>query len=465
MLVFLRVFDRAPLRFGARVALSELAFGAAVSVGGAGSVAVGAWLLVERGAPASRVAERSAVLFLFTLAINVITLVLAGFALFVGILPGPRNPLLSIVPAAVGLAAFASSSRSRRCPARSPPSSRRTELRTLALETARSIRDTERMLLSPSWGLLGAVGYLWFDIGVLIACFAALGHTPPLAVVVLAYQIGYLSNLIPVPGGIGALDGRLRRLVRALRPSAARRRPPRADRLSRDRALDPGAVGNAGVRAAAPHPQPAVGATRGSTAELSLTRALRAIRIRRMTTPMRPSRPRLVRDGEASPVELVNEAISPRPKTQPAAERDHPPAVSTEAREAAAGELPDGPFRGVPLLVKDLSCYMKGVPVNEGMRVLKEAGYRSDHDMEITARFRRAGFVILGRTNTPELGILPTTEPVAFGATHNPWDLDRSPGAERRLGGRRRGRDGRRRPCQRRRRLDPDPASHCGSSG
>jgi uncharacterized protein (TIRG00374 family) len=63
------------------------------------------------------------------------------------------------------------------------------------------------MLLSRDWRLLGAVGFLWFDIGVLAACFAATGHTPPLAVIVLAYQIGYLANLIPIPGGIGVLDG------------------------------------------------------------------------------------------------------------------------------------------------------------------------------------------------------------------------------------------------------------------
>src|SRR5215470_11994270 len=78
VVAFLQVFERAPIRFGARVALSELAFGAAVSVGGAGSLAVGIWLFVERGAPAVRVAERSAVLFLLTSAINVLTLVLAG---------------------------------------------------------------------------------------------------------------------------------------------------------------------------------------------------------------------------------------------------------------------------------------------------------------------------------------------------------------------------------------------------
>ena len=136
---------------------------------------------------------------------------------------------------------------------------------------------------------------------------------------------------------------------------------------------------------------------------------------------------RLVRDGEASPVELASEAIARIEELNPQLNAViHP--LFDEAREAAADELPDGPFRGVPLLVKDLSCYMAGVPVHEGMRALRDAGYRSDHDMVITQRQRRAGFVILCRTNAPELGILPTTEPVAYGPTHNPWDLDRSPG-------------------------------------
>ncbi len=135
----------------------------------------------------------------------------------------------------------------------------------------------------------------------------------------------------------------------------------------------------------------------------------------------------LVRDGEASPTELVDEAIARAERLNPELNAIiHP--LYEQARETAAGELPDGPFRGVPLLVKDLSCYMEGAPVHEGMRVLRDAGYRADHDMVLTRRLRQAGFVIIGRTNAPELGILPTTEPVAYGPTHNPWNLDRSPG-------------------------------------
>jgi len=206
VLAFLQVFNRAPLRLGARVALSEEAFGAAVSLGGAGSVAVGAWLMVERGAPARRIAERSAVLFLYTSAINVITLILAGMGLFLG-LPGPANPLLSIVPAAVGAIVLVLFLLLPRYVDRIVGRERPGRLRTVLSETATSVRDTKRLVFRPDWRIVGAIGYLWFDIAVLFACFAAAGHLPPLAPVVLAYQIGYLSNFVPVPGGIGVLDG------------------------------------------------------------------------------------------------------------------------------------------------------------------------------------------------------------------------------------------------------------------
>jgi uncharacterized membrane protein YbhN (UPF0104 family) len=209
VVAFLQVFERAPLRLGARVALSELAFGAAVSLGGAGSLAVGTWLLVERGAPPARVAERSAVLFLLTTAINVITLVVVAFALATGLLPGPQRPLLSIVPAAIGAIGFVLVLLLPRAVDRLAALRRPGRLRTVLTESARSIRDTERLLLSGDWRLLGAIGYLWFDIGVLVACFAAIGSVPPLASIVLAYQIGYLSNFIPVPGNIGVLDASL----------------------------------------------------------------------------------------------------------------------------------------------------------------------------------------------------------------------------------------------------------------
>ena len=208
VVAFLQVFDRAPLRVGARVALSEEAFGAAVSLGGVGSLAVGGWLMVERGARAGRIAERSAVLFLYTSAINVITLILAGLGLFLG-LPGPSDPLLSLLPAGVGAVVLALFLLLPRYVDRIVQRVRPGRLHTFLTDTAASVRDTERLMFHPDWRIVGAIGYLWFDIAVLFACFAASGHMPALAPVVLAYQIGYLSNFIPVPGGIGVLDGSL----------------------------------------------------------------------------------------------------------------------------------------------------------------------------------------------------------------------------------------------------------------
>ena len=206
VVAFLQVFDRAPVKVGAEIALTEEAFGAAVSLGGVGSLAVGAWLMVERGSSPARIAERSAVLFLYTSAINGLTLILAGLGLFLG-LPGPSNPLLSIVPAALGAAGLGLFMLLPRYVDRIVVRVGPGRLRTFLTETAASVRDTEHLVFHPDWRIVGAIGYLWFDIAVLFACFAAAGQTPPVSPMVLAYQIAYLSNFIPVPGGIGILDG------------------------------------------------------------------------------------------------------------------------------------------------------------------------------------------------------------------------------------------------------------------
>jgi uncharacterized membrane protein YbhN (UPF0104 family) len=207
VVIFLTVFDRAPIVFGARVALSEMAFGAAVSLGGAGSIAVGAWLLHERGVPAGDVAERSAVLFLLTSAVNLITLAAFGIGLGSGILPGPTNPLLTLLPAGVSVAIFMFFLILPRLTERTARARGSGRLATVLRGIALTIRVTRRTLLRPDWRLLGAIGYLWFDILVLWACFQATGHTPPIAVIVLAYQIGYVANVVPIPGNIGVLEG------------------------------------------------------------------------------------------------------------------------------------------------------------------------------------------------------------------------------------------------------------------
>jgi amidase len=135
----------------------------------------------------------------------------------------------------------------------------------------------------------------------------------------------------------------------------------------------------------------------------------------------------LVRRGEASPLELVDAAIE-----RIAASNGELNAVIhklyDEGRTAAGGELPDGPFKGVPFLLKDLGAAFAGQPLHMGMQYLKDADFRSPVDTYLAQRFRLAGFVTIGKTNTPELGILPTTEPKAYGPSRNPWDLSRSTG-------------------------------------
>jgi amidase len=135
----------------------------------------------------------------------------------------------------------------------------------------------------------------------------------------------------------------------------------------------------------------------------------------------------LVRSGEASAAELAEAAIARIEATNPALNAViHP--LFEEGLEAARGDLPDGPFRGVPFLLKDLGAAFAGQPLHLGMQYLKDRDFRAPVDTYLAQRFRAAGLVTLGKTNAPELGILPTTEPRAYGPTRNPWNLDRSPG-------------------------------------
>jgi amidase len=133
----------------------------------------------------------------------------------------------------------------------------------------------------------------------------------------------------------------------------------------------------------------------------------------------------LVRSGQVSPAELVEGAIERIERIDPALNSVIYP-LFDRARAQAARPLPDGPFRGVPFLLKDFLAELADTPFSEGTDLAGD--YQSPEDQFITRRFLDAGFVICGKTNTPEFAILPTTEPRRFGATHNPWDTSRTPG-------------------------------------
>ncbi len=135
----------------------------------------------------------------------------------------------------------------------------------------------------------------------------------------------------------------------------------------------------------------------------------------------------LVRRGTASPVELVEAAIARIERVNPQLNAVIIP-LFEKARAQAAGPPPAGPFRGVPFLLKDLICFTAGDPHHMGTRFLRDAGFVAPLDTYLAEKFRAAGFVCLGKTNTPELGTLPTTEPEAYGPSRNPWDTSRSTG-------------------------------------
>jgi amidase len=135
----------------------------------------------------------------------------------------------------------------------------------------------------------------------------------------------------------------------------------------------------------------------------------------------------LVRAGDVTATELVDAAIARAEARNPALraiiherfERAH-----DEARAAGSNH----PFGGVPIVVKDHDGPLGGEPYHHGNRLLRDLGHVAPHDSWLVAKLKRAGFVPIGKTNTPELGLLPTTEPAAYGPSRNPWDTARSPG-------------------------------------
>ena len=135
----------------------------------------------------------------------------------------------------------------------------------------------------------------------------------------------------------------------------------------------------------------------------------------------------LVRGKEVSSGELVQAAVeqiegfNPELNAVVATRYDR---ARAEADQSSPAE--DAPFRGIPFLLKDLWAPMAGEPMACGSRSLRD--HIPDHDSELVARFRRAGLIVLGKTNTPEFGLAPVTESELSGPCHNPWDPERTSG-------------------------------------
>jgi uncharacterized membrane protein YbhN (UPF0104 family) len=157
----------------------------------------------------SRIANRSAVIFLLTSAVNAAVLGIAGIGVALGWGDSDKSIWYGLVPAAVAITAivgFVSLPfffKDTEAPAHHG------WLAGALRRTASWVKDTERVALTPNWRVAGAVAYLLLDIAVLWACLRAVGARPSIVALVAGYQVGYLADLIPIPGGIGVLDGGL----------------------------------------------------------------------------------------------------------------------------------------------------------------------------------------------------------------------------------------------------------------
>src|ERR1051326_1002375 len=134
-----------------------------------------------------------------------------------------------------------------------------------------------------------------------------------------------------------------------------------------------------------------------------------------------------VRKGDVTPLELIDAAIARIEKINPKLNAVITP-LFDKARSEARGKLSPGPFRGVPFLLKDLICASAGDPLHSGMELMKKLGFVAPEETYLARKFREAGFIVVGKTNTPEMGLAATTEPLAYGPTRNPWNPEHSTG-------------------------------------
>jgi uncharacterized protein (TIRG00374 family) len=227
VMMFQGVFVRGETRAGARIdwrasyqiTMAGLAATRLFAAGGAGGIALTAWALRRAGMPRRKVADKTLAFLILTYAVYMAALVVCGFGLYYGLFPGPAPFAITVIPALFGLVVIAVGLGLSRVP---PDLQRRLE--GFARRGGRLARIAQRLANAPAAfsagmrealchvrerdpALLGAIAYWGFNIAVLWACFHAFGDPPPLTVIIMGYFVGFLGNLLPLPGGIGGVDG------------------------------------------------------------------------------------------------------------------------------------------------------------------------------------------------------------------------------------------------------------------
>ena len=215
VLMFRPVFCQAmPWRTSWEIGLSELGVGSIVPASGAGGLALGAWILREGGMPGEQIARRSVAFFLIKSSVNFVAVAVIGTAMAVGLFGPDLSLWLTAAPAVGAMLVIAAVLLVPRLGPGSPVSPDARRSRRLLYEVRRALigGTTEAVRIVRSRNLLvigGSIGYWAWDNAVLWAAFHAFGHSPPLTVILMGYLIGQLGGLLPLPGGLGGIDGGL----------------------------------------------------------------------------------------------------------------------------------------------------------------------------------------------------------------------------------------------------------------
>ncbi len=193
---------------------SELAMGSIVPASGLGGLALGAWVLHEGGMDPHRIAHRSVAFFLIKSSVNFVAVAILGTLMFLGLFGSEEPWTLTLLPAAVAAVTIAAVLTIPRLgPGEEPPDDV-TRVGRIAHAARRAVitgtaTSVEIVRTGNARVIAGAIGYWAFDNAVLWATFHAFGHTPDLSIVLMGYLIGQMGGLLPLPGGIGGIDGGL----------------------------------------------------------------------------------------------------------------------------------------------------------------------------------------------------------------------------------------------------------------
>lgn len=211
VLVFELVFGRLGRSLSSRLSLAELAVNSVVSVSGIAGLALGGWVLRTKGISVERIARRSVLMFVLTSLVNVTAVLVIGVLMWLGLVAGTGDPLLTVLPAGAALVAMvgtlAAATWARRAARMSTLRDGRLGVGLTAVSDG--VYDAVAVIRAHDWRLLGDVGYWLFDNLVLFVCLAAFAHPPAFSVVAMSYLVGMLANSLPVPGGFVAVEGGL----------------------------------------------------------------------------------------------------------------------------------------------------------------------------------------------------------------------------------------------------------------